>query len=124
MKKQLFFDDSQLFGRDNVKRKYMHPERVAEYKDGVCSTDFCSATCVTKKSYYYAVIGPELCTRHIILYRAFKLRSCTEAGNGTKRFFYNREKRAERVGTISHGAKELSPIAVLVKVFFLVAFRK
>ena len=43
MKKQLFFDDSQLFGRDNVKRVYMHPEKIAEYKDGVCSTDFCTA---------------------------------------------------------------------------------
>ena len=42
MKKQLFLDDSLLFGRDNVKRVYGSPERIAEYNDGICSTDFCS----------------------------------------------------------------------------------
>ncbi len=42
MKKQLFFDDTYLFGRDNVKRVYGKVERAAEYNDGVCSTDFCS----------------------------------------------------------------------------------
>ena len=40
MKKQLFFDDWLLFGRDNVQRVYGEVTRVAEYRDGVCSTDF------------------------------------------------------------------------------------
>ncbi len=40
MKTQLFFDDFNLFGRDHVKRIYGTPERIAEYNDGVCSTDF------------------------------------------------------------------------------------
>ena len=44
MKKQLFFDDFYLFGKDNVKRVYGMPERIAEYNDGVCSTDFCTGT--------------------------------------------------------------------------------
>lgn len=43
MKKQLFFDDFYLFGRDNVQRVYGRIERIAEYSDGVCSTDFCTA---------------------------------------------------------------------------------
>ena len=38
--KQLFFDDSKLFGRKNVVRKYGKPEIAAIYSDGVCSTDF------------------------------------------------------------------------------------
>ena len=38
--KQLFFDDSKLFGRENVVRKYGKPEIAAIYSDGVCSTDF------------------------------------------------------------------------------------
>jgi len=40
MKKQLFFDDSKLFGRDNFVRKYGKPEIVAEYHDGISSTDY------------------------------------------------------------------------------------
>lgn len=40
MKKQLFFDDSKLFGRDNVIRKYGKVKAVAEYNDGICSTDY------------------------------------------------------------------------------------
>lgn len=42
MKKQLFFDDNKLFGRDNVIRKYGVPELICEYNDGICSTDFCT----------------------------------------------------------------------------------
>ncbi len=42
MKKQLFFDDSRLSGRDNTTRICGHPELIAEYTDGVCSTDFCT----------------------------------------------------------------------------------
>ena len=42
MKKQLFFDDSMLFGRDNIIRKYGDPTICASYNDGICSTDFCS----------------------------------------------------------------------------------
>lgn len=42
MKKQLFFDDNKLFGRDNVVRKYGSPELISAYYDGVCSTDFCT----------------------------------------------------------------------------------
>ena len=40
MKKQLFFDDNKLFGRDNVIRKYGKPQPVATYTDGIGSTDF------------------------------------------------------------------------------------
>ena len=40
MKRQLFFDDNLLFGRDNVVRHYGTPEKVASYSDGVCSTDY------------------------------------------------------------------------------------
>ena len=40
MKKQLFFDDHLLFGRDNVVRHYGTPEKIASFNDGVCSTDF------------------------------------------------------------------------------------
>lgn len=40
MKKNLFFDDNKLFGRDNVVRKYGKPEMVAVYNDGVTSTDY------------------------------------------------------------------------------------
>lgn len=43
MKKQLFFDDNKLFGRDNLTRKYGEVTSVAEYNDGVCSTDFCTS---------------------------------------------------------------------------------
>ena len=44
MKKQLFFDDSRLFGKDNVKRVYGQPALIEDaiYTDGVCSTDFCT----------------------------------------------------------------------------------
>lgn len=42
MIKQLFFDDNRLFSKDNVVRKYGKPERIAEYNDGVCSTDYCT----------------------------------------------------------------------------------
>ncbi|MBE6571445.1 MAG: hypothetical protein E7656_04305 [Ruminococcaceae bacterium] len=42
MKKQLFFDDSRLFGRENVVRKYGKPQLSAIYNDGICSTDFCT----------------------------------------------------------------------------------
>ncbi len=42
MKKQLFFDDNKLFGRDNVVRQYGKPERIATYSDGIGSTDFCT----------------------------------------------------------------------------------
>ena len=42
MKKQLFFDDSRLFGKDNVKRVYGKPTLMAIYNDGICSTDFCT----------------------------------------------------------------------------------
>lgn len=41
MKKQLFFDDQFLFGRDGVNRVLGVPELIAEYSDGICSTDFC-----------------------------------------------------------------------------------
>lgn len=44
VKKQLFFDDSLLYGRDHVKRGYGKLERIAEYNDGVCSTDFCTGS--------------------------------------------------------------------------------
>ena len=44
MKKQLFFDDSLLFGRDNVKRVLGKPEVVGEYNDGISSTDFCTGS--------------------------------------------------------------------------------
>lgn len=40
MKKQLFFDDSKLFGRENAIRKYGSAKLVSTYKDGVCSTDY------------------------------------------------------------------------------------
>lgn len=40
MKKQLFFDDHLLFGRDNVVRRYGKPEKIATYNDGICSTDY------------------------------------------------------------------------------------
>ena len=40
MKTQLFFDDFNIFGRDHVKRIYGTPERIAEYNDGICSTDY------------------------------------------------------------------------------------
>ncbi|MBO4216708.1 MAG: hypothetical protein J5940_02055 [Clostridia bacterium] len=40
--KQMFFDDGMLFGRDNADRVYGKVERIAEYSDGVSSTDFCS----------------------------------------------------------------------------------
>jgi hypothetical protein len=40
MKKQLFFDDNLLFGRDNAVRQYGEPQLVATYYDGVNSTDF------------------------------------------------------------------------------------
>ena len=40
MKTQLFFDDFNLFGRDHVKRIYGTPEKIAEYNDGICSTDY------------------------------------------------------------------------------------
>ena len=42
MKKQLFFDDNGLFGRDNVIRKYGKPEIVSEYSDKISSNDYCS----------------------------------------------------------------------------------
>ena len=42
MKKQMFFDDSKLFGRDNVVRKYGKPSVVAEYNDGISSNDYAS----------------------------------------------------------------------------------
>ena len=42
MRKQLFFDDNKLFGRDNVVRKYGRPELISVYNDGVCSTDYCT----------------------------------------------------------------------------------
>lgn len=42
MKKQLFFDDNKLFGRNNVTRKYGKPQLVSVYNDGVCSTDYCT----------------------------------------------------------------------------------
>ena len=44
MKKQLFFDDSLLFGRDNVIRKYGEPKLCSVYYDGVCSTDLCTGS--------------------------------------------------------------------------------
>jgi hypothetical protein len=42
MKKQLFFDDGFLFGRENVERKYGKAELIKDacYQDGVCSTDW------------------------------------------------------------------------------------
>lgn len=40
MKKQLFFDDKLLFGRDNLVRRYGKPEMVSAYSDGITSTDF------------------------------------------------------------------------------------
>ena len=40
MKKNLFFDDNRLFGKDNLRRDYGNPEFLAEYDDGVCSADF------------------------------------------------------------------------------------
>ena len=40
MKKQLFFDDNLLFGRDNTVRRYGEPQLVATYFDGENSTDF------------------------------------------------------------------------------------
>lgn len=40
MKKQFFFDDYQLFGRDNVTRRYGKPEKISLYNDGICSTDY------------------------------------------------------------------------------------
>ena len=43
MKKQLFFDDNGLFGKENVVRKYGEPELVNEYSDDVSSNDYCSA---------------------------------------------------------------------------------
>jgi len=42
MKKQLFFDDNKLFGRNNVTRKYGKPQLVSVYNDGACSTDYCT----------------------------------------------------------------------------------
>ena len=44
MRKQLFFDDSRLFGKDNVKRVYGKPTLIEDaiYNDGICSTDFCT----------------------------------------------------------------------------------
>jgi len=39
MKKQLFFDDNKLFGRDNTIRKYGKPELISVYYDGIASTD-------------------------------------------------------------------------------------
>ena len=42
MNKYLFFDDNNLFCRDNAIRKYGVPQRIATYHDGVCSTDWCS----------------------------------------------------------------------------------
>lgn len=44
MKKQLFFDDMLLFGRDNVQRRLGEPEVVAEFNDGITSTDFCTGS--------------------------------------------------------------------------------
>ena len=43
MVKQLFFDDNKLFSKDNLTRKYGEVTCVAEYNDGVCSTDFCTS---------------------------------------------------------------------------------
>ena len=40
MKKQLFFDDSKLFGRDNLVRKYGKPKLISTFSDGVISADF------------------------------------------------------------------------------------
>ena len=42
MKKQLFFDDGRLFGKDNIVRQYGTDEieLVATYSDGICSTDY------------------------------------------------------------------------------------
>ncbi len=40
MKKQLFFDDGRLFGRENVERRYGKPQLCSVYNDGICSTDF------------------------------------------------------------------------------------
>lgn len=56
MKKQLFFDDTKLFGRDNVVRKYGQPELVATYSDGVCSTDHCSGYVFRLKSGKYRML--------------------------------------------------------------------
>lgn len=42
MKKQLFFDDSGLFGRDNAERELGSPTICGKYSDGICSTDFCT----------------------------------------------------------------------------------
>lgn len=46
MQKQLFFDDSKLFGKTNTERKYGSPELIedAVYSDGVSSTDFCTSS--------------------------------------------------------------------------------
>ncbi len=42
MQKQLFFDDNNLFVRDNAARHYGKPQQVASYNDGVSSTDYCT----------------------------------------------------------------------------------
>lgn len=43
MKTHLFFDDNRLFGKDNLVRKYGKPHLIAEYNDGVSSTDYASS---------------------------------------------------------------------------------
>jgi len=42
MKKQLFFDDNKLFGRNNVIRKYGMPKLINTYSDQISSTDYCT----------------------------------------------------------------------------------
>lgn len=42
MQKQLFFDDNNLFARDNAIRRYGEPKPVASYNDGISSTDYCT----------------------------------------------------------------------------------
>lgn len=42
MKKLLFFDDNKLFGIENTVRRYGNVKQIANYNDGICSTDFCT----------------------------------------------------------------------------------
>ena len=59
MQKLLFFDDNNLFVRENVTRKYGHPQRISTYFDGVCSTDWGSGWtfCMEDGSYRMLYFG-------------------------------------------------------------------
>jgi len=74
MKKQLFFDDGFLFGRENVERKYGQAQLIKDaiYQDGVSSTDWPTGHVfkVSKNKYRMLYMGEVNATKEMKLFLA------------------------------------------------------